>query len=301
MKTTNLDAKTARNIELKKVLSKMGYKPKKSTDTELWYISPFRDEKTPSFKLDTTINKWFDFGEGKGGNTLDFVIHKLGCSVKEALLFLTDYNSFSFQPPLESISNSTNNIKIISVGEIKHPALIEYLEERKICLEVAQVYCKEVHYSIRGKEYFALGLANASDGYSLRNKYFKGISKQGITCFFVRNSFMTDLLSSKIWIFEGMFDLLSQAQIMYNYGGCYPFIYDDFIVLNSVTNYKQARDFIMSYDESKRVIWVCVDNDLAGRDILKKLKKDFKHMDVHDSSDRYKKYKDLNEFLVAGS
>ena len=300
MKTETFDAKTARNIELEKVLSKMGYQPKKRTERELWYISPFRDEKTPSFKLDTTINKWFDFGESKGGNTLDFVIHKFDYSVNEALKFLADYSSFSFQPPKENISQTDNRIEILSEEEIKHPALIEYLGERKISLEVANVFCKEIYYSINGKEYFALGLKNRSKGYSLRNKYFKGSSKQDVTCIVVRNSILHPPLyfPSKVWVFEGMFDLLSHAQIIYNYGGFYPYMYNDFIVLNSVSNYDKAVKLITEYYNEGTDVSVCADNDLAGDSIIERVKIDLKGMLIEDSRERHENYKDLNDYLI---
>lgn len=297
---TKINATTARNIELEKVLNRLGCKPKKSSEKELWYTSPFRDEKTPSFKLDTTINKWFDFGENKGGNTLDFVIHKFGYSVKEALEFLADYSSFSFQPPKEIILKSEDRIKILSEGEIKHPALIEYLGERKICLEVAKAFCKEIYYSINSKEYFALGLKNCSKGYSLRNKYFKGSTKQDVTCIVVRNDILHPPLyfPSNVWIFEGMFDLLSQAQIIYNYGGFYPYIYDDFIVLNSVSNYIKAIEIISKHYKAGTDVFACVDNDKAGDSIINKLKIDLKDMLVHDNRERHKDYKDLNDYLM---
>ena len=34
----------------------------------VWFRSPFRNERTASFKVDTQRNVWFDFGLGKGGD-----------------------------------------------------------------------------------------------------------------------------------------------------------------------------------------------------------------------------------------
>ena len=36
----------------------------------LWYKSPLRNESEASFKVNTTMNSWFDFGVGKGGNII---------------------------------------------------------------------------------------------------------------------------------------------------------------------------------------------------------------------------------------
>ncbi len=53
---------------------------------ELWYFSPIRtQEKTPSFKVDVILNRWFDHGLGKGGKTVDIAIEICRCSVREAL------------------------------------------------------------------------------------------------------------------------------------------------------------------------------------------------------------------------
>ena len=55
-------------------LSGLGYEPVKISKFDHWYLSPLRNEKTPSFKINKRINKWFDHGLGKGGNLIDFAI-----------------------------------------------------------------------------------------------------------------------------------------------------------------------------------------------------------------------------------
>jgi DNA primase len=51
---------------------------RKSGD-EVWYFSPFRNEKTASFKIKMSDNVWYDFGDGAGGNVIDFVMRYKGC------------------------------------------------------------------------------------------------------------------------------------------------------------------------------------------------------------------------------
>jgi len=60
----------AKNIKLEDYLHSLGYNPVKRQGMNLWYKSPFREETDASFKVNTEINKWFDFGLGKGGNIL---------------------------------------------------------------------------------------------------------------------------------------------------------------------------------------------------------------------------------------
>lgn len=60
----------AKNIKLEDYLHSLGYNPVKRQGMNLWYKSPFREEADASFKVNTEINKWYDFGLGKGGNIL---------------------------------------------------------------------------------------------------------------------------------------------------------------------------------------------------------------------------------------
>ena len=60
----------AKNIKLEDYLHSLGYNPVKRQGINLWYKSPFREETDASFKVNTEINKWYDFGLGKGGNIL---------------------------------------------------------------------------------------------------------------------------------------------------------------------------------------------------------------------------------------
>lgn len=51
-------------------LHSLGYNPVKQQGGNLWYKSPFRQENEPSFKVNTELNLWYDFGAGKGGNII---------------------------------------------------------------------------------------------------------------------------------------------------------------------------------------------------------------------------------------
>lgn len=66
-------------------LSELGYEPIKIRGFNYWYLSPLRDEKTPSFKVNRKLNRWYDFGYAKGGNIIDFGILYFNCSVSDFL------------------------------------------------------------------------------------------------------------------------------------------------------------------------------------------------------------------------
>lgn len=63
--------KEIKNIPLATFLSRLGHEPVRRCGDKLWYKSPLRQEHTPSFKVETTLNCWYDFGIGKGGNIID--------------------------------------------------------------------------------------------------------------------------------------------------------------------------------------------------------------------------------------
>ena len=69
-----MDIADAKKIELIALLSNLGFEPLHyQPEYVAWYFSPFREEKTASFKVDTRNNTWHDFGAGTGGDTLNFV------------------------------------------------------------------------------------------------------------------------------------------------------------------------------------------------------------------------------------
>src|SRR6266849_7905886 len=48
-------------------------------------LSPFQQEKTPSFFVNDQKQAWFDFSSGKNGNIFDFLIQTEGLSFPEAV------------------------------------------------------------------------------------------------------------------------------------------------------------------------------------------------------------------------
>ena len=52
---------------------------------ELKGLSPFKQEKTPSFFVNDQKQAWFDFSSGKNGNIFDFVMETEGVGFPEAV------------------------------------------------------------------------------------------------------------------------------------------------------------------------------------------------------------------------
>ena len=69
----------------------------KKTGANYKGLSPFNDEKTPSFVVSPAKEIWKDFSSGKGGNVVSFLIEHEQYSYPEALLFLAKKYSIDVQ------------------------------------------------------------------------------------------------------------------------------------------------------------------------------------------------------------
>ena len=202
MKKEKINCKKARNLCLLQVLEKLEHFPKKESEKEAWFLSPFRSETQASFKVSKLKNRWYDHGLGIGGNVIDLIIQILNCTVKEALIFLNDNPSlFSFQQQLV-FKEKNAGLTILKAQPIQHRGLINYIASRKIPLTTAKKYCNEVWYQNNGKSFFALGLKNNDGGWELRNKYYK-TSTSPKTFSYINKGHKSLLVT------EGMFDLFS--------------------------------------------------------------------------------------------
>lgn len=59
---------------------------------EYWALSPFKDEKTPSFSVRKETNSFYDFSSGIGGNVLTFIRYYDKCGYAEAIEKLKNYS-----------------------------------------------------------------------------------------------------------------------------------------------------------------------------------------------------------------
>jgi len=268
------------NISIKQFLSGLNIFPVKEKDHYGMYRSPFRPDTEPSFKVDYRQNLWYDFGSGEGGTMVDLVMKFNQCSFSEAMQKISSQavnpESFSFHG---KDSSAESNIRIIKILPLANSALLGYLSERKISIDAARQQCCEAHYTVDGKAYFAIGFANDAGGYELRNKYFKGcISPKDIT--------IINKDTDTCVVFEGFMDCLSYLTLKQQ---SHP--QSNIVVLNSIILLNRAMDFIKRHTS----IYVCMDNDEAGKQSLEKIRNVCSN--VTDCSGYYRNHKDLNAFL----
>ena len=63
-----MDIEMIRGIPIEEFLSRLGQEPVRRHGDECWYLSPCREERTPSFHVNTRKGVWHDFGTGHGGD-----------------------------------------------------------------------------------------------------------------------------------------------------------------------------------------------------------------------------------------
>ncbi len=274
----------ARQMDMVAYLSHLGYEPVKIRKFDYWYLSPLRNEKTPSFKINQKLNRWYDHGIGKGGNLIDFAVLYHHCTVGEFLKMLKGNLSFPspLVPPVKATENTKENqIHIFRKGPVSAISLCHYLEQRSIPLKLAKRYCQEVRYALNEKEYVALGFKNDTGGYELRNPYYKASSSpKDITT--IKNG------NAEATVFEGFFDFLSFLAIPKNQEQK-P---SDFLILNSVSFFQKALPILEQY----QAINLYLDRDTSGKNVTREaLAISPKYQ---DKSGLYQLHKDLNEWFV---
>lgn len=291
----------ANKISIKAYLANKGIHPVKDHGYYGMYRSPFREDNNASLKVDYNKNLWIDFGSNDGGTMIDLIMRINNYSLNEAMQELNLYNNTSVnlhdnttvQQQSQSFSfhgnNSNKNIPAITIQKvlpITHQALINYLSERKISLDIAKQYCSEIHYSVNGKSFFAIGFPNDGKGWILRSEPFKGCTSMEVTTYNGANS--TNGPKESCLVFEGFTDLLSYLTLKNT-----NIFKEDVIVLNSLSNLPKAIDRLKGYKEIRTYL----DNDNPGKKAILTIKQT--HPAVIDQSAKYADYKDLNEYLIS--
>lgn len=291
-----------------------GYGNGSGRGKNIFYCSPLRPESTPSFVVNTKENLWHDFGSGEGGNLINLV-QKLnpGWSDHQVLCFLeqqiqdkrlqynVDYvaklkaeeeKQLWLEGKRTEREEKLNQETVIDeVVPLTHPYLRDYIIRRRIDYNIAQRYCKEVHYTLRGKRYFAIAFMNVSNGMEARNKFNKRcIGKKSISAIYSQGC-----RQQHCCVFEGFFDMLTYLTIEAWMNGTGICIEQpcDFYVLNGVGEVKLLLPYLKEYD----TIHCYLDNDVPGKTATKMILDKFPDIAI-DESYRYKDYNDLNDYLI---
>jgi hypothetical protein len=291
-----MSCEDARQVDLVDYLASLGHQPKKVQGTDYWYLSPLREEKTASFKVNRQKKVWYDHGSGQGGDIIDFGTQYFKTSVTGFLTRLTEDRSkqvFSFHPPVpptpatlptagEKEKNREARIIFMATRPLTDGRLLEYLTSRCIPVELAKKYCREVDFQLYDKMNTAIGFPNDAGGYELRNRYFKGSSSpKSITSIGNEHNQLT--------VFEGFFDFLSHQVIAKQT----PEHKTNFLILNSLAFFYKSRELMERYQQ----VDLYLDRNKKGIECTTQAL-DWNRNKFIDKSNLYRDGQDLNEWLI---
>jgi hypothetical protein len=262
------------------------------------YHSPLRDgDSDPSFRVHATKNLWKDWGgDGSGGNIFDFGKRYFG-SVGNFLKELRKHYPNIFldtaptqtrtakeikKPKTKEEEKEEPEIKIKLVKPLYSFPLLNYLKERRIPRVIADQYCKEVTYELKGKTYYAIGFKNNSGGYALRNRHMKQATiPNDVT--FINNG------AKEVAVFEGFFDFLSFKTMYHKQDE--PKM--NYLILNSTSFFEKSLPNMQEHNK----VHLFLDNDNTGKNWAM-LAQGLLGDKIIDQRALYKNHNDLNDFLI---
>ena len=282
MERMEIDA--MRQIPLADFLARLGNEPVRRSGNELWYRAPYRNERTPSFRVNVAKQLWYDFGLDKGGDIFTLAGEFIGSNdFMEQVKFIAETANMTvagWEKPAYLPKPTEPVFEDVEVAPLLRSPLTDYLAERGIPYGIASRYCCRLNYGVRGKRYFAVGFPNMAGGFEIRSRFFKGCVPLKDVSLVKAEGSPADVCS----VFEGFMDFLSAVTLGLETGDC--------LVLNSVANVEKAMKYLDGYG----CIDCYLDRDEAGRRTLETLKERYGGR-VCDRSALYDGCKDLNEYL----
>jgi len=284
----SMNIEQAKRILIEELLLRLGFVPSRKGHDQLWYLSPLRNESTASFKVNTALNAWYDFGIGEGGDVVDLVKRLDHLPTISSALTRLDELIGSAPLPVRELTKSiepSNSpaLELTSLGPVHAKSLTMYLRSRRIDPARVSSLVQEAHYRKGDDSYYALAFRNDSNGFELRNPFFKGtLGSKDIT------TLPGD--PARVVVFEGFFDYLTS--VMMN-GSSDATV----IILNSVSMREKACEAIRHL--RPKTVELFRDHDEAGEDLLNYFRSSLPNVDVVDKSDLYPGFSDLNEWYAA--
>ena len=169
-----------RSIDLAALVRSKGVELKSHGAKDLCGLSPFTDEKTPSFIVTPAKNLWHCMSSGKGGSVIDFVMQYDGVSFREAVELLKS------QSP--TLYKSAAPVKKCTVPKLPCPIDLSSeastKEDQILFSQVLDYYAERLHENPPAIDYlkkrglwneealkrFKIGFADRTLGLTLPNK-----------------------------------------------------------------------------------------------------------------------------------
>ena len=171
---TELDSLKS-SVDLAALVRSKGIELKKHGSKDLAGLSPFTDEKTPSFIVTPGKNLWHCMSSGQGGSVIDFVMHYDGVSFRQAVELLRTKNP--------SLYKSAGPVRKSTVPKLPPPIefdaddqtlfgqVLDYYAERLKENKAAVDYLKKRGlWNEEAVERFRIGYADRTLGLTLPHK-----------------------------------------------------------------------------------------------------------------------------------
>lgn len=280
-----MDIQTLKKVPIVDVLAQLGHYPTayKKANTDLWYLSPVRTEKTASFHVNVPKNVWYDHGLGVGGDIIDLLLRLLPDldGISGVLSWCDDFtgvSSFSMAVAQE-VNVMLDDIEIVrELSVINHPALLQYLSSRHIKPSKLEACAVELHYKRGDRVYFSLAHKNELGGYECRSKDFKACIGRKCVNWVVKSE------DAVLSVFESWSDYYAFMHWYHD-----RLIKGTILVLNSVSLLNSVLHLFQQYD----TIYTFFDNDRAGSAATEKAAQ---YGNIVDCRYRWEGYKDIAEW-----
>lgn len=296
------------------------------------YKSPFREETTPSFHIDETLNRWYDYGQGDGGDVIKLVQLLGHKNFVEACDFLAGFEPGKVvvnAPVIDEArpQHGRCHHEVLAARDLLDGELLEYITKvRHIPLPLARRYCRQITYSTvfeDGHKFntTSFGFENLHGEYTVRNMSTKSNALRYVEMGALNVSVINAdgsrphidpvegnrrpsaatiaPTSGSVMVFEGFIDFLSFLAWTSDRRREGVPETSDVVVLNSVANVRQTLEYLASHGS----VFTYLDNDNAGKkataEIRDYLERNAKGVSFRDVSPSYAGHNDVNEAYVA--
>ena len=188
----------------------------KKTGANFKGLSPFTNEKTPSFIVSPSKQIWKDFSSGKGGNVIAFLMEHEQFNYPESIRYLANKYNIEIIETAESAENVEERNERESLFIINSYAL-SYFEEIYSKNDRIKKYLIDRGLSESTIQNFTLGYSNDS-----KNEFYKSASNKGYSDNFLEETgLVLSTADKKIDRFRGriIFPIKSIAGRIVGFGG----------------------------------------------------------------------------------
>ena len=275
-----------RNIPMINILKRLNIDAIEKKKEQFWFKANWREERTPSVKCEH--NLFYDFGAGSGGNSIDFIMKHFSISFLQAVRWLQcEEVVFSFDSPKQNVfpdKKRETSYRVERIQPLQNRILIDYLNTRKLNIDICKRYLDEVYYKIQDKKYFGVGFKNDKKQYEIRNKYAK-------LCLGIKWFTWINKSNKSLVILESWSDFISLLTL---YPKCEKS--KDFLILNSLSMLSKVDHVLKVYSE----LLFALDNDVAGSNATENCLRKWNSTGARCKDIRYLFHgsKDINDFLI---